>query len=245
MKRMIEELSLNAWPALQTYMYDGWLLRFANGYTKRSNSICAMYEGTIEDIESKIDYCERMYEKRGLSPIFKITPFGSCADLDRLLERRGYRVADPTSVRVLDERSQLKRAEHVELSIELELSEHWIATVAEFANISEQHLATAWKLLSQPGLTKGYFILCQDSIPVSCGLGVIENGYVGLYDIVTHEDARNRGYAEQLILHILSWARENHADKGYLLVVQDNAPATRLYDKLGYEEIYTYHYRIR
>lgn len=32
---MFEELSFNSHPALQTQFYDGWVLRFANGYTKQ------------------------------------------------------------------------------------------------------------------------------------------------------------------------------------------------------------------
>ena len=35
----IEELSMNALPAMQTQIYDGWVIRFADGYTKRANSI--------------------------------------------------------------------------------------------------------------------------------------------------------------------------------------------------------------
>jgi hypothetical protein len=34
MIKTFEELLLNMWPALQTKLYDGWILRFANGYTK-------------------------------------------------------------------------------------------------------------------------------------------------------------------------------------------------------------------
>ena len=39
MIRTLEELSMNALPALQTMLYGGWVLRFANGYTRRANSI--------------------------------------------------------------------------------------------------------------------------------------------------------------------------------------------------------------
>ena len=37
--RFIEELTLNAWPPLQTQLYDGWLLGFSGGYTRRANSV--------------------------------------------------------------------------------------------------------------------------------------------------------------------------------------------------------------
>ena len=43
----IEELSLSAWPPLQTMVLDGWVLRFAEGYTKRPNSVNPLYASTL------------------------------------------------------------------------------------------------------------------------------------------------------------------------------------------------------
>ena len=43
----IEEVALNAWPSMQHMLYDGWLLRFSNGYTKRANSVNILYAGAL------------------------------------------------------------------------------------------------------------------------------------------------------------------------------------------------------
>lgn len=39
----IAEISLNAWCSLQQNLDDGWILRFADGYTKRVNSVNPIY----------------------------------------------------------------------------------------------------------------------------------------------------------------------------------------------------------
>jgi hypothetical protein len=64
--RSLEELSLNAWPSLQTLLYDGWVLRFANGYTKRANSVNPLYHSGT-DVTEKTETCERLYRGKGLS----------------------------------------------------------------------------------------------------------------------------------------------------------------------------------
>lgn len=77
--RLIEELSLTAWPALQAVYDGGWVLRFADGYTRRANSVNPLYS-SVEDADTKIRRCEALYVSHGLSTVFKITP--AVSDLD-------------------------------------------------------------------------------------------------------------------------------------------------------------------
>ncbi|MCD9022058.1 GNAT family N-acetyltransferase [Cohnella silvisoli] len=244
MSKTIEEYSLNAWPALQTLVLDGWLLRFADGYTKRSNSINAIYAGMEENIGEKITKCEEIYSRSDLDVVFKITPFVPDL-LDKTLENRGYNVLDPSSVKTLESLKNIKDPFMKDVENAECLNDKWLEIMSEFNGLSERNKFITQKLLSGLLVRKGYFILYNNSIPVACGLGAVEGNYVGLYDIVTSAHYRNHGYGEQLILNILNWAKSIGATKSYLLVVQNNMPAIKLYEKLNYREIYTYWYRCK
>jgi N-acetylglutamate synthase len=44
--KTVEEISLNAWHPLEQILYDGWILRFAEGYIKRANLVNPVYLST-------------------------------------------------------------------------------------------------------------------------------------------------------------------------------------------------------
>ncbi|XEC93081.1 GNAT family N-acetyltransferase [Paenibacillus tarimensis] len=243
MYKQIEEMSLNGWPAIQTFVYDGWLLRFSDGYTKRSNSVQPIYASTF-DVQEKITYCEQIYGKMGLDTIFKMTPFAEPQGLDKLLAARGYVIEDHTSVQVVD-LANVGEPEAGDVRVESALSEEWLGHLSEMMGLSAEKQAATRGILAPSYLTRGFFTLYYEGRPAAIGIGVIEREYIGLYDIFTDKSSRRRGFGEQLLLHILKWGRRNGADKGYLLVVKNNTPAVRLYAKLGYQEVYTYWYRYR
>jgi len=239
----IEEMSLNGWPALQTMMYDGWLLRFSEGYTKRSNSINPIYGHQIE-LDSKISECEQLYKKQQIRTVFKITPFVYPLNLDEKLHARGYEKIDQTLVKTIH-LEDVKKPVHADIRIEEHISEYWLDAVTAFSQLTEQQRMITRKMMEHSPLIKCFAVLHENGMPVACGLAVIEQGWIGLYDIVTDPSKRGCGYGEQLVLNILDWGKKQGAAEGYLLVVKDNAPAIRLYDKIGYTQRYDYWYRVK
>ena len=96
MIRRIEEAALNSWPALQQVLHDGWLVRFADGYTKRANSVNPLYE-SVGDTTRNVEFCEALYAERAMPAIFRLTPLAP-PDLDGILAARGYARIDSTLV---------------------------------------------------------------------------------------------------------------------------------------------------
>lgn len=243
----IEELTMNAWPSLQTVHYEGWLIRIANGYTKRANSVHILGEKErVEEgaMETRIETCEAIYEREGLPAIFKLTPL--CSDaLDAALNERKYAIADPSRVMLLESLEHLPAPVLPHIVVDMAFSDEWLNRMCAFNEMSGASKVNCARIIRQSKVKQAFFTLYDDDRAVACGLGAIERGFLGLYDIVTNRLVRNRGYGEQLILHMLAWARENGATQSYLLVVGNNLPANRLYEKLNYNEIYRYWYRVQ
>ncbi len=78
---------------------------------------------------------------------------------------------------------------------------------------------------------------------VACGLGVLDRGYLGCFDIVVDQAYRNRGYGRRIMEGLLAEGINKGAATAYLQVVVGNRPAEKLYDSLGFVESYRYWYR--
>ena len=240
-RRRIEEVSLNAWPALQHILFDGWILRFSGGYTKRANSVNPLFDSSM-DVDEKVDVCERMYAERGLPCVFRLTPFSSPPGLDRVLERRGYAKIDPTLVLYLDLEDHPVPPEPA-AELHEERLDDWLALFCRLTESPEEKHQTHKEILHAIPGRRFLASLADSGQVVACGVGVLENEYFGMFDIFTHPQHRNRGHGAGLVAGLLGWAREHGATRAYLQVMRDNTPARRLYEKLGFGEAYVYWYR--
>lgn len=243
MIRFIEELSLSALPALETIYLDGWVLRFADNYTRRANSINPLYPGT-RTLDENLREAEALYRGRGQRVVFKMTPASLPEGLDEALAERGYAHEAPTSVQTLDLAAGPQAAPGPTALAE-RLTDDWLAAVQDLGAIPEQHRDTQRAMLARLGPAACFAALSVDGQPVSVGLGVLQSGCVGLFDIVTQPAQRRRGHARQLIGDVLAWAAARGARTAYLQVMQNNAAALRLYERMGFREHYQYWYRVK
>lgn len=246
MYKAIEEITLNTWPAEQSVLLNGWVLRTAAGYTKRANSVNPLYgeESSIADLTNQIKLAEQYYKDAGLKPVFKITPYIQPTNLDEALAERGYTVVEPSSVRLLELEGLATPDLRYEIQVQESLTEEWLNAFTKLSALSKDNGSTLTRMLSACLLQQGYILLFNNGVPTACGLGVIQNGYIGLFDIITASDQRRQGMAEQLLLALLHWGKTQGATTAFLQVVQANTGASALYDKLGFKEIYQYWYRV-
>ncbi|CAH0129725.1 hypothetical protein SRABI96_00203 [Peribacillus sp. Bi96] len=240
----IEKLSMNALPALQTQIYDGWVLRFADGYTKRANSINPIYSSN-EDLKKKIMNCEQVYFERNDRAVYKMTHQAKPINLESVLEESGYVLEGTTSVQILElveteapNESNVMKYDH--------LHDDWFHDFCLLSHVNDNDQTHLKKMFENIIPKTCFMLLTDDGGTVAAGgLGVLEDEYIGLYNIFTHENFRNRGYGAKLIRNLLHWGKENGAKNAYLQVIETNAPALCLYGKLGFEEKYTYWYRTK
>jgi GNAT superfamily N-acetyltransferase len=239
----IEELSMNARPSIQTILHGGWILRMADGYTKRANSVNPLYSFD-NNLDEKIVYCEKIYRENNLPMVYKIIECEEHKKLDQRLDELNYKKADLTSVQICGGVSETNYKENG--MVNNAFTDEWKNCFYHCGKIEKiKTMETIDMMLKN---IKGKIIAVykkEKGIFTGCGYGVIEDGFVGIFDIIVKEEHRGKGYGGEIIETILSNAGRSGIEKAYLQVVDNNIIAKKLYAKKGFKEIYKYWYRIK
>jgi GNAT superfamily N-acetyltransferase len=262
MLQRIEDSSLNASAPPQQRWLDGWIVRYCPGKAKRARCINAVALGQRSP-QAKLAECEALFREAGLPLVVRITPFTQPVGLDAELARRGWPMFDDTRVMVLAElpgRSPAQAAALAGLGAEAgqmvqsglppgwtethEGALDYARTVGTLRGSSALEIEShAQRLQGSPVPYTG--LVWRDDVGQvqACGQFAREAGLVGLYDIFTAPAARGRGLARALCARLLALAQDQGARTAYLQVDAANAPARKVYARLGFQDAYTYHYR--
>ena len=251
-----EELALNAFPVLHTEVYDGWILRFSGGTAHEGNCVSPLYLST-KAYEDKIEYCENKFREKGLPCVFKMTANVPAA-LDQQLAMREYEQQDKTYImecRLTNEGESLKNAQGdaagasaasgTQIRLTRTMDDSWLEAFLSLDGgdcICPESARAMLTAIRNPVYCAALY---ENDRIIGCGLGVVEDGKIGLYDIRVHNDFRQKGIGARICRAIMEEGRREGADTAFLQASAANRPAVRLYQSIGFEEVYTYWYRIR
>lgn len=239
----IEEHLFRARPALETRYYDGWVLRFADGFTRRANSVNPLYDGQAISIEEKIACCEDAYAAHELPVIFRLTSVASPDDLDTRLDAHGYQHQPGALVQTLDLTDYAGTLDPA-MEITRKPDAAWLSACARLNDIADAKLRAFERTLALTLPPAAYIALRDPSGEIiALGQGVGGEGYIGLFSIVTAEAHRKQGIGRRLTESLLAWGKANDTHTAYLQVLPDNADAIRLYEQIGFHTAYDYWYR--
>lgn len=264
--KLIEEISLNAWPSHKMELYDGWLIRFSHNYTHRTNSVTQVGSSLIP-VEEKIRYCEKIYQNYHTPAIFKISPLLD-PSFDSLLAQKGYEIQHVTETMTMDFEqfhpypsvsaeyeyygrnsglpSFVEYPDDILVILQDRITDEWINSLFRLNGTTNPTLRrivpSMFKAIPKETIVASIEI---DGRMVASGLGIMDRDHVGLYAIYVDPSCRRKNFARAICSTILSEARKKHAAKAYLQVVQGNTYAKQLYSSLGFEDLYTYWFRTK
>jgi len=237
--RQLEKIALRAWPSTETIEYDGWVLRASGGYTKRANSVNPHF-GSSLPLDEKLVHCRAFYTKRGLPTIFRLTPFSQPPELDDILADAGYTTLDRTLVMRTPLDRPLSSNPEVR-SVDLDL---WFGAFDRLKRPEPAMREPHRRIVEAAEGDRRFAVVERDGVPAACGLGVLVDNVVGVFDLFTAEAHRRQGLGSAVISSILDWASEQGARAAFLQVHSKNDPAIRLYERFDFEIAYPYWYRI-
>jgi N-acetylglutamate synthase len=255
----IERRADRAWPAEEQLALGPWMLRATHGVTNRANSVfTAPSAGATlpapDAGPALVEAAEAFYARRGLPPVFHLSPATWPPALDALLARRGYLVHQPSEVWVADPHVVLARTTPgagrtaavlsgpAELLVASRGDGAWVDFAYEKAGERRAIHEAIVGRIRQPC---AFVSIRVRGVPIATGLGVSDAGWTGVFSMLTRSGHRGRGLASAVLHRLAAWARERGDHGMYLQVLGANARARRLYAHHGFTLAHAYHYRHR
>lgn len=240
--QQIEAACLLAWPSLETVVDGHWLARFANGYSKRANSIQTHDIEDGADAPARIDRLAELYRARGLRPVFRVTPLTSPL-ITAALDEKGWDTYEQSLVLAMD---LPKRSRLVPATTRLfePTDPQWSTIQGAMANNDAAEQAALTAIVERLAVSaKGIIVYDDAQRPAGAALAVNAEGVAIFLNVVVEASLRGQGFGRAVMHAALNWTTHAGARMAAIQVLANNAAAVPLYRALGFTDQYGYHYR--
>lgn len=237
----LERMAARGWRALEEVRLGDWLLRAADGFTGRANSVLPVGDPG-RPLDEALRAVRRFYAERGLTARFQV-PLPLATDLDAALAADGWTAFDDVHFLVAGTADVLRAHQPRPGPPPVVLldtpDDTWLSG---YLYRGTELPAGAIRVLTNA--ERPVFAAVRDGTgQLAVGRGVVHDGWLGVTAVTVAEAGRRQGLGRQVMLALLHWGREQGARSVYLQVAGDNTAALALYDGLGFTLHHHYHYR--
>jgi GNAT superfamily N-acetyltransferase len=235
----LERVAAAGWPAEEVGWLGDWMLRAADGFTMRANSVLPLGDPGVP-LDEALARAADWYRTRGL-PLRLSVPSPACDALGRALDERGWRrdVAVRVMVAPLDDLpSPVPGLPPV--AIPATPTSTWVTA---FRAGTDRYLPPAGRrLLVRPPVV-GFAEVREGGRTVALARGTVTEGWLGLTGVVVVPDRRRAGLATHVLGALAEWARARDATCAYLQVAAPNATAIAAWSRSGFVDHHRYEHR--
>ncbi|WP_456298121.1 GNAT family N-acetyltransferase [Auraticoccus cholistanensis] len=231
----LSRLAARGWPAVEEEALGDWRLRWADGWTRRANSVLAT-GGPGRSLAGALHQVRRWYRDRGRPALLQLSDGALAPVLEPELVAQGFTPAEETcfltatAADVARDAPGLTRwSDHLE--------PEWLAAFARQRPVDTPAAAT---VLAGSGAR--FARIEQDGRIVAVGRLTTEPPWAGLTGLWVEPASRGRGLGTALTADLAVRAVELGCAALHLQVLPDNTPALALYRRLGFEEHHRYRY---
>ncbi len=242
----VEEAELNALPALRQVLLGPWLLRLADGSTRRANSVTPLRPAEGHATAARVRQCVALYAAQGQPCLFRL-PSHVASGLDEVLDAEGFLPAEGETRTLF--RADLAGTAPGGAGVRLTAQPDavWLAAQARLRGETwsgARGPAPRARMLAALAIPAAFAAATLDGADASLAYAAVHDGIVAINMVITDPAARRRGLARLVLLQLLDWARGAGAQAACLQVAADNPAAIAMYEELGFRtELYRYHYR--
>jgi ribosomal protein S18 acetylase RimI-like enzyme len=212
--RSMEYAAAMAWPGTEQQWLDGWLLRGADGYTHRANSAVPLgMDARTTALPEIIDW----YSQRGQTPWLAVPdrlldpPPKAPAHMETVVMVRDLPAGTSDAATTLAPRPDAVWLRLFERDVPVDVLTAVIGGAVVFATRAGSAVGRA-AVTSAPN----------------------DGRWAGISAVRVADHCRREGHAHRLCSALMSWAGGQGAQKCYVQVLVDNAPAIALYERLGF-----------
>ncbi|KIZ42877.1 GCN5 family acetyltransferase [Rhodopseudomonas palustris] len=237
----VEEICLNAWPALRCVVHGGWLARFGEGVSRRANSVNPL-RGDATSIAAELPFFTQLYHAQN-EPLIVRVPALLDPQIAGELEQLGF-AAEGESCTLYGDLAGRSQAADAAVTIETAAGADWRAAMSRLQNHAPAQAAIYGRVIDAIALPAGFVALRRDGEIVATAYGAIQDRLLCCESVVVSERHRGAGLGARMMLALFAWAATRGAEAACLQVTADNAAGRALYRSLKLDtELHRYHYR--